>query len=554
LQAIGYGFRICPSWVSRNAKSLERRTAMLSCRFGGEEGTELRLEDEQDLVVVRTHRRGARHDVSPLSRRSCLAQNELVPLFGFPAAGVGVWRAPKGSSEELARVLDEDSEVEFAGRGLRDQFGAPVVYTENLFVKFADGKSEADCEETLHSAGLQVKRLLPYAGNAFFVAAEGGIGREVFARAQALLERNDVDLCHPELVREISWNGTFPPQWHLHETTIDGNTVHAHANVTPAWEVSEGEGVVIAVIDDGVDIDHEEFAGAGKIVAPRSLSGPRSDDPRPADGDNHGTACGGVACADGGVGASGVAPRARLMPLRMVSGLGSQDEADAFAWAAEHGADVISCSWGPVDGRWWDPDDPTHQRVVPLPDSTRLAIEFAVERGRGGKGCVITWAAGNGNEEVGNDGYASYEKVIAVAACNDTGTKSAYSDFGDEIWCCFPSNDFDGPLTPGIWTTDRSGVEGYNQGDDSLGDEAGHYTNSFGGTSSACPGVAGAAALVVARNPELSWQEVKALLRATCDRIDEARGDYDEQDHSAWYGFGRVNARAAVEAAAPAAA
>jgi hypothetical protein len=66
--------------------------------------------------------------------------------------------------------------------------------------------------------------------------------------------------------------------------------------------------------------------------------------------------------------------------------------------------------------------------------------------------------------------------------------------------------------------------------------------------------VAGAAALVVARNPELSWQDVKALLRATCDRIDEARGDYDEQGHSAWYGFGRVNARAAVEAAAPAAA
>nr|MDQ4041873.1 S8 family serine peptidase [Actinomycetota bacterium] len=182
-------------------------------------------------------------------------------------------------------------------------------------------------------------------------------------------------------------------------------------------------------------------------------------------------------------------------------------------------------------------------------DSSRLAIDFAVERGRLGRGCVIAWAAGNGNEDVGNDGYAGYDKVIAVAACNDTGTRSAYSDFGDAVWCAFPSNDFDGPLTPGIWTTDRSGVEGYNSGDESLGDAGGDYTNSFGGTSSACPGVAGVVGLMLARNPELTPQEVKAILRETSDRIDEAGGDYDSQGHSRLYGFGRVNARRAVEAA-----
>jgi subtilisin family serine protease len=307
------------------------------------------------------------------------------------------------------------------------------------------------------------------------------------------------------------------------------------------------------VIDDGVDIDHEELAAEGKVVAPHSLTQPRSDDPRPADGDNHGTACSGVACADGAHGAGGVAPRARLMPLRLVSGLGSQDEADAFAWAADHGADVISCSWGPVDGPWWDPDDPRHDQVVPLPDSTRLAIDYAVANGRGGKGCPITWAAGNGNEDVGNDGYASYEEVIAVAACNDRGEKSAYSDYGDAVWCCFPSSDGEPSLTPGIWTTDRSGIEGYNQGDLSLGDEAGHYTNSFGGTSSSCPGVAGVIALALARNPELTYQEVREALRGACDRIDEAGGDYDQDGHSPRYGYGRVNARAAVEAVSAAA-
>jgi subtilisin family serine protease len=522
---------------------------MLSCRYGGEEGTELRLVDQEDLVVVRTHRKGARHDVSPLTRTSRFALDELSPVFGIPSAGVGVYQAPEGRSEELSKVLHDDTAVRFAGRGLRDQYGAPVVYTENVFVKFADGLGRADCEEILASVGLRVKRPLSYAGNAFFAGAEEGVGREVFAAAEVLLERPEVELCHPELIREISWNEAFPEQWHLWETVVDGIAVEAHANVVSAWELSKGDGVVIAVIDDGVDIDHAEFATPGKIVAPQSLSAPRSDDPRPAEGSNHGTACSGVASADGQHGASGVAPGARLMPLRLAAALGSQDEADAFVWATDHGADVISCSWGPIDGDWWDPNDPLHRNVVLLPDSTRLAIDYAASTGRNGKGCVITWAAGNGNEDVGNDGYASYDKVIAVAACNDSGTKSAYSDFGDAVWCCFPSSNGEPSATPGIWTTDRTGLEGYNPGDSSLGDDAGNYTNSFGGTSSACPGVAGVVALMLAQNPELRWDQIRDLLGSSCDQIDTAGGEYDDRGHSSQYGFGRVNARAAVEAA-----
>jgi subtilisin family serine protease len=524
----------------------EGSPALVSCRFGGSDGLELRFEDHGDLVVIRTHRQGARHDVSPLARESWRAQDQLTPLFGFSAAGVGVWKAPAGRSEELSKVLHNDPEVRFSGRGLRDQFGAPVVYTENLFTKFADDLEPAHCEEVIRAAGLSIKRPLTYAANAFFVAGEEGIGQEVFARAEELLERDEVDFCHPELVRKIGWNEASAEQWHLQATSIDGTSVDAHANVTAAWELSQGEGVVIAVIDDGVDIDHIEFASPGKLVSPYSLTPPRSNDPRPAEGANHGTACSGVACADGVEHASGVAPRARLMPLRLESGIGSQDEADAFVWAAEQGADVVSCSWGPTDGHWQVPDDPAHQRVVPLPDSTRLAIDFAVSKGRGERGCVITWAAGNGNEDVGNDGYASYEKVIAVAACNDSGTKSAYSDYGEAIWCCFPSNHGEPSLTPGIWTTDRSGAEGYNRGSTTLGDADGNFTNSFGGTSSACPGVAGVAALILARNPDLRWNEVKDIIRRSCDRIDEAGGEYDANGHSPYYGFGRVNAATAV--------
>ncbi len=332
------------------------------------------------------------------------------------------------------------------------------------------------------------------------------------------------------------------------------------------------------MIDTGIDIDHEEFASPGKIVAPRDTASGAIDpsDPRPQRGDeNHGTACAGVACANGLKGASGVAPEANLMPIRLVDGLGSQAEADAFAWAADNGADVISCSWGPVDGDWWDETDPGHRANIQLPDNTRLAIDYALTKGRSGKGCVICWAAGNGNESVDNDGYASHPGVVAVAACNDTGVRSAYSDTGDAIWCAFPSSDFaldpvvvlpnpppiggvwskdhPAPKTKGIWTTDRSSAEGYNQGGNATaGDNAGNYTNSFGGTSSAAPGVAGVAALVLAVNKNLTQNEVRDILKHASDRIDVAHANYDAATgHSPLYGFGRVNATTAVSLAIP---
>src|SRR5215207_5912799 len=186
-----------------------RLTAMLTCRFGGPEGTEVRLEDRGDLVVVRTLRRGARHDVSPLSRPSREAGARLEPLFGFPPAGVGVYAAPEGRAEEISDVLDEDPEIEFAGRGLRDQHGAPVIYTENLFVKFTDDTPQSQCTDTLLALGLEVKRPLTYAVNAYFAGAPPRTGRRVFEIAGELLGRDDVELCHPELVRELSWNAAF---------------------------------------------------------------------------------------------------------------------------------------------------------------------------------------------------------------------------------------------------------------------------------------------------------------------------------------------------------
>jgi subtilisin family serine protease len=530
-------------------------------QYGGKGGKRHAMAESDGLVAVRTVSRrpavGTMDEVVALKSESLEILAEFEPVVRFPIAGVTVLR-PKGRRaralrDEARRTLKKDKAIEFAGRVLVDpKSGAPILYTENGFVKFEDDVKPGEIRRVLRKYRFEARRALGYARNSWFVSAPEGIGLDVFDRVAKVLKEPAVEFAHPELIRRLVYKGTFPNQWHLKKTTIGGTQVDAHANVEATWALADGTGATIAVIDDGVDLDHEEFRSGGKIVAPRDVT-LNTANPRPGFGDRHGTACAGVACADGLFGASGVAPKARIIPIRLASGLGSQQEADAFVWAAQQGADVISCSWGPEDGDWTDPSDPLHAQVVPLPDSTRLAIDFAVDQGRGGKGCVVCFAAGNGNEPVDNDGYASYSRLMAIAACNDLGKKSAYSDFGNAVWCAFPSNETVVPrLTTGIWTTDNMGPSGYNPGQTTKGDAAGNYTNSFGGTSSACPGAAGVAALVLSRNPNLRWDEVREVMKNSCDKIDVAGGAYNAQGHSPKYGYGRLNAKKAVELAVPA--
>jgi subtilisin family serine protease len=528
---------------------------MPTVHFGKKDEPGFQLVESPDLIVVRTRSELPLRARGPVLQPAAAEVVDGERVAVFEDAGVEVFRVqPKNRSlEDRKLALRATPDVRFAGSVLVDpKTSEPVLYTENIYIRFQDSADADDCEQVIQEAGLKIKQQVPYAMNAYVAEAPEGTGQRVFEIANKLLKRPDVVYCHPELIRERSHKQIFAQQWHLKPTTIGSATINAHSNVEAAHAVSTGRGITIAVIDDGCDTGHPEFIGAGKIVAPRDATNGNSD-PRPRSGDNHGTACSGVACAAGIDGASGVAPDARLMPIRLASGLGSTQEADAFRWAADNGADVISCSWGPVDGRWFDPQDPRHTQLIPLPASTRDAIDYCVTQGRGGKGCVVLFAAGNGNESVEMDGYAKYENVIAVAACNDRGTRSVYSDFGESVWCAFPSNDMGHapfnhpePLTTGIWTTDRRGTSGYNPGDARFGDAVGNYANDFGGTSSACPGAAGVAALVLGANSQLRWTEVREILKKSCDRIDPANGEYDASGHSKRYGYGRLNAQTAV--------
>ncbi|ANI31620.1 peptidase S8 [Yersinia entomophaga] len=457
---------------------------------------------------------------------------------------------------ELREKLSTDRDVRFAGFGFRnEQTAEPIVYTENIFIKFKNDIKKTQCEYIINKYNLIIKNEISFLKNAYFISAIEDTGDDIFTLAEDILNCEEVEYCHPELIHQKMPKAIHPNQWHLKKTTVRTETdVDASANVEAAHEITRGAGITIAIIDDGFDIQHPEFMRPGKVVHPHNYEmGYENENPLPDKSNRHGTACAGVACADGLYGASGVAPEANLMPIRLVDGLGSMGEALAFVWAADKGADIISCSWGPADGIWFDPDDEYHDRETELPALTRLAIDYAVEKGRNGKGCAVFFAAGNGNESVDNNGYASNDKVIAVGACNDRSTRCAYSDFGKALWCTFPSGDFahpekfhPAPLTSGIWTTDVRNQDGYNTGMTLTGDLFGNYTNKFGGTSSSCPGAAGVAALILSVNPSLTYLEVRDIIRDSCDKIDRKNGKYDKNGHSKWYGYGRVNAEKAV--------
>jgi subtilisin family serine protease len=526
---------------------------MYTYTFGGKNGKKHTLYESSDMVAVRI-RNSPDLKNAIRTEKGLEALKNMDVVMEFPEADVTVFKVKKEVSDNKAfrdqarTELKKEPDVRFAGMVLVEEDGKTfVIYTENIFIKFHDGLSKDECERIIADNNLTIKYKTEFAANSYFVSAPENTGVRVFKIAETLLEKKEVELCHPELIRKRSLKKINPAQWHLRSTTIDGLKINADVKADLAHKYSLGEGITVALIDDGFDVDHQEFSGPGKVVSPRDMTLSDNDARPKSQYNNHGTACAGVAVASG-INASGVAPGAKLMPIRLASNLGSIAEANAFKYAADNGADIISCSWGPSDGDWADPDDPAHTIMVDLPDSTRLAIEYAVAKGRDGKGCVITFAAGNGNEDMKFDGYASFPMVIAVAACNDTGKRSVYSDFGDNIWCAFPSSDFGYPpfnhpdaLTPGIYTTDRTGKAGYNP--------YGDYTDDFGGTSSACPGVAGTAALILSVNSKLNWQQVKDIIRLSSEKIDRLNGNYDTDGHSRFYGYGRINARDAVKMA-----
>ncbi|MFH9612371.1 type VII secretion-associated serine protease mycosin [Streptomyces pratensis] len=282
-----------------------------------------------------------------------------------------------------------------------------------------------------------------------------------------------------------------------------------------AWQTTKGEGITVAVLDTGVDDAHPDLAG--QVLPGKDLIGFGA-----GRGDRswalHGTAMAGIIAGRGNGpgrddGVLGVAPEAKILPVRVILESGDPSRAkaresrgtalaDGIRWAADQGADVINLSLG---------DDSESAHPEPGEDA---AVQYAL-----GKGVAVVASAGNSGEKGDRISYpAAYPGVIAVAAVDKYGTHAAFST---RRWYATVS-------APGV--------------DIVVANPDQHYYIEWG-TSAASAFVSGAVALVRAAHPGLSPAQIKTLLAETAGNA-PAGGRDDAR------GYGMVDPAAAIQAGA----
>ncbi len=206
---------------------------MFTVTYGGKGGTKLTLVESDEHLVVRTaDSADLRLEPLSLAARNVVDQFETVARFKRAGVEVLCTTARKGVRalrDEARAVLKKEPAIKFAGRVLLDRASEePVVYTENFFVKFYDDQSPSACTRLLKGYGLEVRRPLPYARNAYFVSAPEDTGQEVFKIAQRLLDEATVE----PLPRRAGARGSPPRRlsWTVAPQEDDGGgEVHRRA-------------------------------------------------------------------------------------------------------------------------------------------------------------------------------------------------------------------------------------------------------------------------------------------------------------------------------------
>lgn len=272
-----------------------------------------------------------------------------------------------------------------------------------------------------------------------------------------------VEADRPVSIADTGGDPLRPQQWALDALQIES-----------AWSASTGVDVDIAVVDSGVSGDHPDLAP--KVcsgVAFLGSDGVARLGQGATDGNGHGTHVAGIAAAGTGdrTGTAGVAPSARIMPVRVLGADGTGSSADVargITWAVDHGAEVINVSLG---GGYSSAVD--------------LAVDYA-ER----QGVLVVAASGNAGPNGARNYPAALDDVLAVASHDQSGAVSSFSTQGDYVDLSAPGSGIISTYPDGRWA-------------------------SMSGTSMATPHVAGAAALLLAAQPELTPAQLRARLRAT---------------------------------------
>lgn len=374
-----------------------------------------------------------------------------------------------------------------------------------------------------------------------------------------------------EATLSINISGSDPLyayQWHLNNSgqnafSASNGVAGIDMKVSAAHGLGvTGEGVVVAVIDDGVEIAHEDLANNVKAGESYNLI-TGTIDPTPfSDSSAHGTAVAGIIAAEGwnGLGGRGVAPDAQLIGFNYLdsapAGSGIEEPETIVQFTRSHFsaysniARVLNQSYG---------RSPTYPVPPEWREEEAVVYEKAIRETFDGKGSTFVKAAGNGFRYTDSGSYAYlpgdfFNKDVAVknqgmpfqnsnteyhntepynltvSALAADGQLSSYSTVGASIFATAPGGEY-GEDAPAMVTTDRSScAKGSNQTDDTP-DNPFHggmhplngdcdYRSNMNGTSSAAPNASGVVALIYSANPELSWRDVRHIIASTSTQVD----------------------------------
>jgi len=383
------------------------------------------------------------------------------------------------------------------------------------------------------------------------VERQGKSQKNIFgieAEEDIALEELDIDeykrvSTHNKKKRPVN---IFSKQWYLKNTGnfSSGSTPGADINVEEAWLFSKGLDVRVAVIDTGFDIQHKDinYFNQGFDITVNKMG---ADAPRKSR-ENHGTAVAGIiAGLDDNKGIVGVAPKAQIIPIRLITDDGMVSISQIIAAhekAVELGATIINNSWGSFDPSLGD------GQFLELTQMEKKLYKELEEEANNGKGVLVVFASGNnGKSNFNNSPEARNPHTFSVGASTIQDERASYSVYGAELDLVAPGGD----NRAGIITTDRRDLRKNSSGRKRrfiLGYNKGNYANNFSGTSAAAPVVSGVAALVWSINPSLNVKQVKEILRASARKDISSKYQFSNGKNPE-LGYGIVNAGAAVRLA-----